>query len=155
MTALGNFSPEALEMFQLAASEQSYEFSEGDTYDFTRCVRPDGSSYGTGGKCRKGTEGEAKAKDPKVKTAAPKTLGETAAARKKLNDTWQAKRVAAQNADNEYNNVMKTTKGDNSPEAKAQRLKAANAADKAQQARDRAQRAWMNFLNSGMCCGAR
>jgi len=25
-------------------------------YDFTRCVRPDGSSYGTAGKCRKGTE---------------------------------------------------------------------------------------------------
>ena len=25
-------------------------------YDFTRCVRPDGSAYGTKGKCRKGTE---------------------------------------------------------------------------------------------------
>ena len=27
-----------------------------DFYDFTRCVRPDGSAYGTGGKCRKGNE---------------------------------------------------------------------------------------------------
>ena len=27
-----------------------------DYYDFTRCVRPDGSAYGTGGRCRKGTE---------------------------------------------------------------------------------------------------
>lgn len=26
------------------------------SYDFTRCVRPDGSVYGTRGKCRKGTE---------------------------------------------------------------------------------------------------
>lgn len=26
------------------------------TLDFTRCVRPDGSSYGTAGKCRKGVE---------------------------------------------------------------------------------------------------
>jgi tRNA A-37 threonylcarbamoyl transferase component Bud32 len=27
-----------------------------DFYDFTRCVRPDGSAYGTSGKCRKGQE---------------------------------------------------------------------------------------------------
>lgn len=26
------------------------------TYDFTRCERPDGTAYGTGGKCRKGQE---------------------------------------------------------------------------------------------------
>jgi hypothetical protein len=57
LTMLGGFSEEALQLFQLAASEQSYEFSEeGETYDFARCVRPDGSAYGTGGKCRKGTE---------------------------------------------------------------------------------------------------
>jgi hypothetical protein len=37
---LGGFSEEALQLFQLAASEQSYEFSEeGETYDFTRCMR--------------------------------------------------------------------------------------------------------------------
>lgn len=35
------------------------------SYDFTRCVRPDGSSYGTGGKCRKGTE-SAKSAEPKM-----------------------------------------------------------------------------------------
>lgn len=27
------------------------------SYDFTRCVRPDGSVYGTRGKCKKGSEG--------------------------------------------------------------------------------------------------
>ena len=26
------------------------------SYDFTRCVKPDGSAYGTAGQCRKGTE---------------------------------------------------------------------------------------------------
>lgn len=54
----GYFSEEALLRFaQLAAQAQSSDFSEKGTYDFTRCVRPDGSAYGTGGKCRKGTEG--------------------------------------------------------------------------------------------------
>jgi hypothetical protein len=76
MTALGGFSREALEMFQLAASAQSYEFSEGDTYDFTRCVRPDGSAYGTGGKCRQGTEGgPAERKETKEAAAAKKPEG--------------------------------------------------------------------------------
>jgi hypothetical protein len=80
-----------------------------------------------------------------AKAGAPKTISEMAAARKKLSDTWQDKRVAARNAEIESDRVSKLTKGDNSPEARAQRLKAATAADKAQQARDRAQRAWMKM----------
>jgi len=57
----GSFSDEALEQFaQLAAQTQAADFSEGATYDFTRCVRPDGSFYGTRGKCRKGAEAGAK-----------------------------------------------------------------------------------------------
>lgn len=50
-------SEEALEQY-LALVEEKFEsnFSEGETYDFTRCVRPDGSVYGTRGKCRKGSE---------------------------------------------------------------------------------------------------
>lgn len=58
----GSFSEEALEQFaQLAAQTQSANFSEGDTYDFTRCVRPDGTFYGTRGQCRKGSQTGAKA----------------------------------------------------------------------------------------------
>jgi hypothetical protein len=34
--------------------QQTVSYSE--TLDFTRCVRPNGTAYGTGGKCRKGTE---------------------------------------------------------------------------------------------------
>ena len=30
------------------------EFSEGDTYDFARCIMPDGSIYGTKGQCKLG-----------------------------------------------------------------------------------------------------
>ena len=53
----GSFSEEALEQFaQLANQTQAADFAEGDLYDFTRCVRPDGSAYGTRGKCRKGSE---------------------------------------------------------------------------------------------------
>lgn len=32
--------------------------SDEEIFEFTRCVRPDGSVYGTRGKCRKGTEGK-------------------------------------------------------------------------------------------------
>jgi hypothetical protein len=65
----GHFSEEALLRFaQLAAQTQSSDFSEEGAYDFTRCVRPDGSAYGTGGKCRKGTEG-AKEIEEKAKRA--------------------------------------------------------------------------------------
>ena len=70
----GGFTEEALAAYQKALAEgEGVEFSEGNTYDFTRCVRPDGSAYGTGGKCRKGTEGakEEVKKNPK-KTAGNK-----------------------------------------------------------------------------------
>lgn len=71
MAHLGGFSEEALYFFQLAASERGYdEFSEeGGTYDFTRCVRADGTFYGTKGACRKGSETGAREKEE------PKTEG--------------------------------------------------------------------------------
>ena len=70
----GHFSEDALQQFsEMASNLFPQDFSESDTYDFTRCVRPDGSSYGTGGSCRKGTE-QAKQHDEKStpkKSAAP------------------------------------------------------------------------------------
>jgi len=63
MTILGNFSDDAFEEYQrLISEEQEINFSEDNLYDFTRCVRPNGSAYGTGGKCRQGSES---AKEPK------------------------------------------------------------------------------------------
>ena len=67
----GGISEEALIKYnQLVAEKQGLDFAEVDSYDFTTCVRPDGSAYGTSGKCRKGTEGEAK-KESKGAPVAP------------------------------------------------------------------------------------
>ena len=54
----GSFSEEALQRFNAIVSElQDANYSESeDSYDFTRCVRPNGTAYGTGGKCKKGAE---------------------------------------------------------------------------------------------------
>jgi hypothetical protein len=41
--------------FSEKALEQCEELL-GSTYDYTRCVKPDGTTYGTAGKCRKGVE---------------------------------------------------------------------------------------------------
>jgi len=54
----GRISEEALDL----CSDLIYRYSE-DSFDFTRCVRPNGTVYGTSGKCRKGTE-EAKVASP-------------------------------------------------------------------------------------------
>jgi len=48
-------------------SDPEIDFSEAEVYDFTRCVRPDGTAYGTVGKCRSGTEEAKKIEKPKVK----------------------------------------------------------------------------------------
>lgn len=59
----GSFSSESLKKFQqLTGLTSNQDFSEG-VFDFTRCVRTNGTAYGTAGKCRKGTEQE-KQKEP-------------------------------------------------------------------------------------------
>jgi hypothetical protein len=77
-----HISEEALEQY-LALVEEKFgtNFSEEEAYDFTRCVRPDGSSYGTRGKCRKGSEtgpaekGKADARGAKTKTPSAQEIG--------------------------------------------------------------------------------
>ena len=77
----GLFSEEALLRYaELVAQSKSLDFSEDEFYDFTRCVRPNGSAYGTGGRCRKGTE-----EDKEIETAQERRLeGQKTA---KLSDT--------------------------------------------------------------------
>ena len=53
-----NFKPEAYAAFEEAALEK---------YDFQTCQRSDGSYYGTGGTCRKGSPVKGKAPDKKEK----------------------------------------------------------------------------------------
>jgi hypothetical protein len=61
----GYVSEQALAAYaQLVAEAQGLNFSEGETYDFTRCVKPNGKAYGTSGKCRLGSE-EKKQEDQK------------------------------------------------------------------------------------------
>jgi hypothetical protein len=55
---IGAFSHKALVFFSELASESHLVEESYEEYDFTRCVRPDGSAYGTGGQCRKGIEQE-------------------------------------------------------------------------------------------------
>ena len=48
-------------------NDQSWQFGEGNEYlslDFSRCQRPDGTFYGTGGQCRKGVQAPPKEKNP-------------------------------------------------------------------------------------------
>ena len=57
----GSFSEDALLSYaQQVSQAQPVDFAEGDTYDFTRCMRSNGSFYGTSGKCKSGTEAGAK-----------------------------------------------------------------------------------------------
>lgn len=51
----GEFSEDALAKYQEVLNylaDRSTEFSEEGTYDFTRCIRPNGSAYGTRGVCQ-------------------------------------------------------------------------------------------------------
>lgn len=48
---LGSFSLKSLDAYQTIAQQQYPEEGWG-VYDFARCVRPDGSTYGTRGRCK-------------------------------------------------------------------------------------------------------
>jgi hypothetical protein len=53
----GTFSDQSLQVYtSLVAGKNSSDFSETEAYDYTRCVRPNGTAYGTGGTCKKGKE---------------------------------------------------------------------------------------------------
>jgi hypothetical protein len=50
---MGHFDEETLRKFNAMCSA-GVNFSEGDSYDFARCIMPDGEIYGTAGQCKKG-----------------------------------------------------------------------------------------------------
>ena len=53
----GYFNEKSLEAYTtLAAEKVGVDFSEGNTYDFTRCVKPSGEVYGTSGACKSGRQ---------------------------------------------------------------------------------------------------
>lgn len=141
----GSFSEEALQLFEvLVRNLDSEDYAEVvNTYDFTRCVRADGSAYGTRGSCRKGTE-EAKSAEAPAKKARTSRMGS-----KDLDAPARAAGVRAKQASKtlkeavrEFKQAERALKKDKSPEAKArykEALKAANAADRAN---NKAEREW-------------
>jgi hypothetical protein len=67
----GEFSEETLSTYRELVKERfGASFSESE-YDFTRCVRPDGTAYGTSGQCRKGTEAGVKEESKIIGNATP------------------------------------------------------------------------------------
>ncbi len=51
----GYFSEETLSKYSTLISDQSgINYSEGEVYDFTRCLTASGRAYGTDGQCKKG-----------------------------------------------------------------------------------------------------
>jgi hypothetical protein len=61
---IGEFSTGSLDTYKkLVSGVHGNNFSENETYDFTRCVRPNGTAYGTKGKCHKGREQAADVKE--------------------------------------------------------------------------------------------
>ena len=127
----GSFSEEALEAYsRMASSKVSADFSEGETYDFTRCVRADGSHYGTSGTCRKGREtGD---KEPGV----PKKTSKRAAGGGDSNGDARADLVKAHSlfkaAKTKEEEARKALKKDKSPEAVQRHLEAYKAMSKAE-----------------------
>jgi hypothetical protein len=83
-----------------SAGSPSFAEGEDETFDFTRCVRPNGTAYGTAGKCKSGSE-EAKPKEngasekPKAKTRAKKKASPSVIAREESKLATLEKRLAA------------------------------------------------------------
>jgi hypothetical protein len=74
--AHGSFSFEALQAYEaLIAETHPLNFSDGDTHDFTRCLRPNGTIYGSRGKCKQGTEIGAKEESQVKGKRGPKAGG--------------------------------------------------------------------------------
>ncbi len=150
MTNLGGFSEEALQLFQLAASERAYDFSEeGEVYDFTRCMRPNGTYYGTRGQCKSGSQSGpaevkapagSKAKSPRV-AKAPADKNQLKDAHRQSSEKAKGAARAMKEAEKNFRSVEKELKKD--PKNKELRarykeaIKAANDAERALKQADR------------------
>lgn len=143
MNNLGSFDEATLILFsEMVAGRDGFDFSEGETYDFTRCVRPNGTAYGTRGKCKSGTE-EAKAA-PTVAPSAPKrarpTSSERAAKAKGTGDSVKSARETLKKIQAVVKTVLKETKKDNSKEARQRRADAQRALERAEKMVERAEK---------------
>jgi len=107
----GYFDEKSLESYNLLIAErEGVDFSEGEIYDFTRCVRANGSFYGTSGRCRQGspagpkeeTKGTSGINLSKVKAAKEKLAADKAAnGGKRLDRIQEEQRLARNKAQRE------------------------------------------------------
>ena len=104
-----NFEQSAWEAFQEAAAEK---------YDFATCQRSDGSKYGTGGQCRKGTPTTPGSDDKKPK-------GDGGKARKEAKASGEvADRKAAARKENESKKIANARTDSKMSSARAAEIKA-------------------------------
>ena len=149
MSILGGFSEEAFEQYQrLAAEKEGIDFAEGDVYDFTRCMRPNGTFYGTRGRCKSGSDAGSKVTaETQPKAAAAKKPRASAAELREhqrgLYDTAKQHRAAAREAEKAHKANEKKHRGNNSPEARKSLAETGRAVDKANTQADRSHNAWM------------
>ena len=111
----GTFSEKALfEFSKLASIQNSADFSEGETYDFARCVRPDGTYYGTSGRCRKGTETDPKENVDKMLDRLDKqtSIFKKKTSKKKENEKEQA---LTKQTEDWINDLWKSVGGEKGP----------------------------------------
>ena len=133
---------------QLASLVMQYSELSSDTLDFARCQRPDGSFYGTRGKCKKGTEAGTKVVGPTVQAKAkaePKpraTMKEVKAKVMQLESAAKQARSLARQAERQAKAIEKETRGDKSIEARKKRIAANSAWDKADRMAERAERVY-------------
>ena len=103
---------------------ESFSESAQDALDFARCQRPDGSFYGTGGQCRKGSPTGAKEKEAKAAKSASEAAGKTSrkemiAARKKEKELRAARKTAEAGDDKKVAAAARRAHIDSKNEVKA------------------------------------
>ena len=111
MKPQGTFKPEAIEQLYSAyaekhGSELCYDVnaqSFSEAYDYMTCERPDGSKYGTGGQCRKGTETSPGSDEKPSKPATPKQIASAEAKLDKLKESLRK----AEEKESEYASAVR------------------------------------------------
>jgi hypothetical protein len=89
-----NFNEHANKLLA-ALKKQATEETKGETLEFRQCQQPNGSVYGTRGRCRKGTETEQQTKERAPKRFADKEASKVAKRGKKASTKARAEKVLA------------------------------------------------------------
>lgn len=89
-----NFNEHANKLLA-ALKQQATEDTKGETLEFRQCQRPNGSTYGTRGQCRKGTETQQPTRERAPKRFGDKEAGKVAKRGKEASTKARAEKVLA------------------------------------------------------------